>query len=88
MEKNCVSINDIKEKTRKLIDNILEADAERFKLNDDDTLSDALNSMEICLLIVELEGIYQVEFPIELFCKDDSITTLAKKVYELWERKN
>lgn len=88
MEKNCVSINEIQEEIERLIkDNFKNRNFDDgFSIND--SLSERLDSMAICLLIVQLEGIYGIQFPIESFCKNDSSATLAEKVYKIWATKD
>ena len=84
MERNCVDINDIKETIERLIKEKFEKKDSSIEFNADDSLSERLDSMAICLLIVHLESIYNVEFPIELFCKDDTAEILAEKVHGLF----
>lgn len=88
MAKKCANLSEIKENIEHLIlDNFDEKDSE-LGLSVNDSLSERLDSMAICLLIVQLEDLYRIEFPIESFSKDDTTATLAEKVYRIWETKD
>lgn len=88
MEKKCVSINEIQKEIERLIRDNFEDSKLDDNFNVNDSLSDRLDSMAICLLIVQLEDIYRIQFPIENFCKNDSTATLAEKVYKIWVTKD
>ena len=88
MEKNCVNLSEIKENIEHLISENFDEKDSQLGFSVDDSLSERLDSMAICLLIVQLEDIYKIEFPIENFSKDDSTATLAEKVYRIWEIKD
>ena len=88
MEKNFETTDKIKTTIEELIvDNFNEKSGE-IAFSKEDSLSERLDSMAICLLIVRLEEIYNIEFPLESFCKNDSSSTLANKVHEVIQRKN
>ena len=84
MEKNVESINDIVNAIEQLIaENFNDKNADTgFSSNE--SLSDRLDSLAICVLIVRLEDIYQISFPIEAFCKGDTIQSLAEKVFNIY----
>ena len=88
MEKNNVNTVQIQQTIERLISQFFddkEIDIESVRSR---PLSERLDSMALCVLIINLEDVYGVEFPIEMFGKDDSITTLAEKIYDLWQRKS
>ena len=86
MEKKDEQLNEIKSTIEWLIlENFNDINNE-IGFSNNNSLSNQLDSMAICLLIVRLEDIYHIEFPIELFNKDDSIDRLAEKIYNIYKK--
>ncbi len=88
MEKKCVDIERIMVTLEDAIAQLLKDKQEEQTISRNDILGEWLDSMSICVLIVQLEDTYQIEFPIEWFSKTDTIKTLSEKVFDLWERKD
>lgn len=84
MEKNVESINDIVKTIEQLIAENFNDTSDDVGFSSDDSLSDRLDSLAICVLIVRLEDIYHIAFPIEEFCKGDTIQSLAEKIYNIY----
>lgn len=83
MEKNVESINDIITTIEQLILENHNQQNNDMCFSNNDSLCDNLDSLALCLLIVSLEEIYHISFPIELFSKDDTVKSLADKIYGL-----
>ena len=84
MEKKDVTIEDIKKTIEELIQSI-----SREKLNtlEDTPINEKLDSMALCILIINLEKMYNVEFPIEMFSREDTTLVLADKIFNLYKLK-
>ena len=81
MEKSVESINDIITTIEQLIVENFKQKSDDIGFSSDESISDQLDSLAICVLIVKLEDIYQISFPIEAFCNGDTIQSLAEKIY-------
>lgn len=84
MEKSVESINDIVITIEQLITENFNDKSDDIGFSSNESLSDRLDSLAICVLIVRLEDIYQISFPIEAFCKGDTIQSLAEKIYNIY----
>ena len=84
MEKSVESVNDIVTTIEQLIAENFNDKKDDIGFSSNESLSDRLDSLAICVLIVRLEDIYQISFPIEAFCKGDTIQSLAGKIYNIY----
>ena len=84
MEKNVESINDIVTTIERLISENFNDKSDDTGFSSNESLSDRLDSLAICVLIVRLEDVYRISFPIEAFCKGDTMQSLAEKIYKIY----